>query len=83
MHSLREASRKTTFSVRFSPRHLGQRVSIDAGGEIGRPFQDRYKALPVELGEALAEVDHHVHLIAVRAKIESADRLKKAKGGKL
>jgi len=34
---------------------------------IGRPFQDRYKALVVEPGATLAKVCHYIHLNPVRA----------------
>jgi putative transposase len=44
-------------------------------GEIGRPFQGRYKALHVEPGQALAQVAHYIHLNPVRAGILPADRL--------
>jgi putative transposase len=38
-------------------------------GEVGRPFQGRYKALHVEPGHALAQVAHYIHLNPVRAKV--------------
>ena len=44
-------------------------------GEIGRPFQGRYKALHVEPGEALADVAHYIHLNPVRAGLLPAERL--------
>lgn len=44
-------------------------------GEVGRPFQGRYKALIVEPGHALAQVAHYIHLNPVRAKIVPAERL--------
>ena len=44
-------------------------------GEVGRPFQGRYKALHVEPGHALAQVAHYIHLNPARAKIVTAERL--------
>jgi REP element-mobilizing transposase RayT len=44
-------------------------------GETGRPFQGRYKALHVELGEALGQVAHYIHLNPVRAGIVPPERL--------
>lgn len=44
-------------------------------GEVGRPFQGRYKALHVEPGHALAQVAHYIHLNPVRAKSVTAERL--------
>jgi REP element-mobilizing transposase RayT len=44
-------------------------------GEVGRPFQGRYKALHVEPGPALAQVAHYIHLNPVRAKVVTAERL--------
>lgn len=44
-------------------------------GEIGRPFQGRYKALHVEPGHALAQVAHYIHLNPVRAGIVPVERL--------
>ena len=44
-------------------------------GEVGRPFQGRYKALHVEPGAALAQVAHYIHLNPVRAKLVTAERL--------
>ena len=44
-------------------------------GELGRPFQGRYKALHVEPGHALAQVCHYIHLNPVRAKVVAADRV--------
>jgi REP element-mobilizing transposase RayT len=44
-------------------------------GEVGRPFQGRYKALHVEPGHALAQVAHYIHLNPVRAKLVTAERL--------
>jgi REP element-mobilizing transposase RayT len=35
--------------------------------EQGRPFQGRYKALHVELGHAVAQVAHYIHLNPLRA----------------
>jgi len=45
-------------------------------GEMGRPFQGRYKALHVEPGEALGRVVHYIHLNPVRAGIVPAERLR-------
>jgi REP element-mobilizing transposase RayT len=44
-------------------------------GEVGRPFQGRYKALHVEPGHALAQVAHYIHLNPARAKVVPVDRL--------
>ena len=44
-------------------------------GEIGRPFQGRFKALHVEPGHALAQVAHYIHLNPVRAGIVTAAKL--------
>ncbi|HVT28245.1 MAG TPA: hypothetical protein VHE81_09555, partial [Lacipirellulaceae bacterium] len=44
-------------------------------GEMGRPFQGRYKALHLEPGHALAQVAHYIHLNPVRAQVVSADRV--------
>jgi len=44
-------------------------------GEIGRPFQGRYKALHVEPGTALAQVAHYIHLNPVRAKVVTVERV--------
>ncbi|MFI5335844.1 MAG: transposase [Opitutales bacterium] len=44
-------------------------------GEVGRPFQGRYKALHVEPGQALAQVCHYIHLNPVRARAVTAGRL--------
>ena len=44
-------------------------------GEVGRPFQGRFKALHVEPAHALAQVAHYIHLNPVRAKVVEADRL--------
>jgi REP element-mobilizing transposase RayT len=44
-------------------------------GEVGRPFQGRYKALHVEPGHALAQVAHYIHLNPVRARVVNAGRL--------
>ncbi|MDI1248186.1 MAG: transposase [Lacunisphaera sp.] len=44
-------------------------------GELGRPFQGRYKALHVESGHALAQVANYIHLNPVRAKIVPVDRI--------
>jgi len=41
-------------------------------GEVGRPFQGRYKAIHVEPGHALARVAHYIHLNPVHAGIVSA-----------
>ncbi len=52
-----------TWSTRFNRFH----------GEVGRPFQGRYKAINIEPGHALAQVAHYIHLNPVRAKILPAD----------
>ena len=39
---------------------------------VGRPFQDRYKALLVEPGAALGQVCHYIHLNPVRAGVVAA-----------
>ncbi len=44
-------------------------------GEVGRPFQGRYKGLHVEPGHALAQVAHYIHLNPVRAKMVQAEEL--------
>jgi Transposase and inactivated derivatives len=44
-------------------------------GEMGRPFQGRYKALHVEPGHALAQVAHYIHLNPVRAGVVGPERL--------
>ncbi len=44
-------------------------------GEVGRPFQGRYKAFHVEPGPALAEVAHYIHLNPSTAGIVAGDRL--------
>jgi REP element-mobilizing transposase RayT len=44
-------------------------------GEVGRPFQGRYKALHVEPGHALAQVAHYIHLNPVRAKLVTPEAL--------
>jgi len=44
-------------------------------GQVGRPFQGRYKALHVEPGHALAQVAHYIHLNPARAKVVPAARL--------
>ena len=44
-------------------------------GEIGQPFQGRYKALHVEPGEALAHVADYIHLNPVRAGVVPFERL--------
>ena len=44
-------------------------------GETGRPFQGRFKGLHVEVGAALAQVAHYIHLNPVRAKVVPAGRL--------
>ena len=54
-----------TFATRFNRFH----------GEVGKPFQGRFKALLVEPGRALAQVAHYIHLNPVRAKRVSADRV--------
>jgi putative transposase len=41
--------------------------------QVGRPFQGRFKSMPVEPGDALAEVSHYIHLNPVRAGVVSAD----------
>lgn len=42
---------------------------------IGRPFQDRYKALVVEPGHAFGQVCHYIHLNPVRAGVVSASEV--------
>ena len=54
-----------TWSARFNRFH----------GEVGRPFQGRYKAIHVDPGHALAQVAHYIHLNPVRASILPADRV--------
>jgi REP element-mobilizing transposase RayT len=44
-------------------------------GEVGRPFQGRYKALHVEPGHALAQVAHYIHLNPVRARVAPVEQL--------
>jgi putative transposase len=44
-------------------------------GEVGRPFQGRYKAFHVEPGHALAQVAHYIHLNPVQAGIVEAARV--------
>ena len=44
-------------------------------GEIGQPFQGRYKALHLEPGEALANVADYIHLNPVRAGVVPLARL--------
>jgi REP element-mobilizing transposase RayT len=44
-------------------------------GEVGRPFQGRYKALHVEPGHALAQVAHYIHLNPVRAGVLPSRRV--------
>ena len=56
---------QATWAARFNRFH----------GEMGRPFQGRYKALHVEPGHAVAQVAHYIHLNPVRAKIVSPERL--------
>jgi putative transposase len=56
---------QATWAVRFNRFH----------GEVGRPFQGRYKALHVERGHSLAQVAHYIHLNPVRAKIVKAEAL--------
>lgn len=41
---------------------------------VGRPFQDRYKALLVEPGHALGQVCHYIHLNPVRAKLVAPEK---------
>lgn len=43
--------------------------------ENGHVFQGRYKALPVEDGDAMSAVVHYVHLNPVRAKLLPVERL--------
>lgn len=57
---------QATWAMRFNRFH----------GEIGRPFQGRYKALHVERGQALAQVAHYIHLNPVRAGIVRAEGLR-------
>jgi len=57
---------QATWAARFNRFH----------GEVGRPFQGRYKALHVEPGHALAQVAHYIHLNPVRAKIMTAEQLR-------
>lgn len=45
------------------------------GGENGRPFQGRYKALHVEPGHALAQVAHYIHLNPVRAGVVLSEQM--------
>jgi len=42
---------------------------------IGRPFQDRYKALVVEPGHAFGQVCHYIHLNPVRAGVVEASKV--------
>ncbi len=44
-------------------------------GEMGRPFQGRYRGLHVEPGHALAQVAHYIHLNPVRAGVVPIERL--------
>ena len=44
-------------------------------GEVGQPFQGRYKALQVERGAALARVADYIHINPVRAGVLPFDRL--------
>jgi REP element-mobilizing transposase RayT len=44
-------------------------------GESGHLFQGRYKALPVEEGDALGQVCHYIHLNPARAGIVAVDQL--------
>lgn len=53
-----------TFSARFN-RFFGQ---------VGRPFQGRFKSLIVEPGHILAQVAHYIHLNPVRARICAPER---------
>ena len=53
-----------TFATRFN-RFFGQ---------VGRPFQGRFKSLIVEPGHALAQVAHYIHLNPVRAGLCAPDR---------
>jgi REP element-mobilizing transposase RayT len=39
---------------------------------VGRPFQDRYKALVIEPGHAFGQVCHYIHLNPVRAGVVEA-----------
>lgn len=44
-------------------------------GEMGRPFQGRYKALHVEPGDAFVQVCHYIHLNPVRARVLSVGQV--------
>lgn len=44
-------------------------------GEVGRPFQGRYKAKHVERGDVLAQVVHYVHLNPLAAGLVSPGKL--------
>ncbi len=44
-------------------------------GEVGRPFQGRFKAFHVEPGQVLAQVAHYIHLNPVRAKMVTVEQL--------
>jgi putative transposase len=44
-------------------------------GEVGRPFQGRYKASHVEPGHVLAQVAHYIHLNPVASKLIPAEDL--------
>ena len=52
-------------------------------GEVGQPFQGRYKALHVERGEPLARVADYIHLNPVRAGVLPFERLMKYQGSSL
>ena len=55
-----------TWAARFNRFH----------GEVGRPFQGRYKAFHVEPGHVFAQVGHYIHLNPVTAGIVSAAELR-------
>ena len=44
-------------------------------GEIGRPFQGRYKAFNIEPGQVLAQVAHYIHLNPFDAGLVALDCL--------
>jgi len=54
-----------TFAIRFNRFQ----------GEVGKPFQGRFKALVVEPGRALSCVVHYIHLNPVRAKVAALENL--------
>ena len=54
-----------TWAVRFNRRR----------GEVGQPFQGRYKAVHVEPGESMLRVIDCIHLNPVRAGIVAVERL--------